>query len=96
MAALFGPYRWDEVPDLGDWLDPPRLRWAARLAAGGGPVRPLEPAPPVTVADAPLPVPAPAPTPSIAPSYTLVGWQRTRPDRFFGPFFPLGVGGGHL
>jgi hypothetical protein len=100
MAALFGPYAADEFPE--GWPDGPvaavPARWSWRLAraALGAPVpaRPPEPAPPVRPAD--VPVPAVPPAPGIAPSYTLTGQARTRPDRLFGPFALLGVGGGGL
>ncbi|MDE3138026.1 MAG: hypothetical protein KGL59_15700, partial [Acidobacteriota bacterium] len=102
MAALFGPLAGIGFNDPGTYLSAPAYNGAANSAIGGepawwrylglgnGPIQvvksptPIYPAPPVRNFD--------VTGMSFAPpeAATVVGAQRTRADRLFGPFARIG------
>lgn len=105
MAALFGPLAGAGFRTVGATPQAPSYtstafpadgsQWLWRRYLGAGtrppkpanPVLPIYPAPPVHISDVPsigLPF-------GPAPAASVVGTQRTRPDRLFGPFARIGV-----
>lgn len=102
MAALFGPLAGVSFDNAGAYFSAPSYS-GAPLSMGGGqgpwwrylgfgdqpvratrPTRPVYPAPPVRNFDTPGVPLGPAPAPG------LMGTQKTRADRLFGPFARLG------
>jgi hypothetical protein len=105
MAALFGPLAGVSFDNAGTYFSAPSYTGAA-LSTGSGqapwwrylglgnqpvwatkPTMPVYPSPPVRNFDTPGVPLGPAPAPG------LMGTQKTRADRLFGPFVRVGSGG---